>query len=171
MKISDSGIIRNRIFILVLAAALVTLLVTGWIGNKQDEAYRDNYHRYQQARQLVAAQQYPAAQEILAGLDTDTQASYQVLYLQARCAEGSGDYPAAAAYMQKAQETRPAFLQDQLFLYKYGAILYQVQDYESAGLYLQASLKYKQDKETTAQAQELLDKINPEYSGEVGLNE
>ncbi|MDD4768037.1 MAG: hypothetical protein PHF87_10770 [Desulfotomaculaceae bacterium] len=172
MNLSVDGKIRNYIFALVLIATITTLIAVIIVGNNQDKAYRDNYMRYKQAVRLIGEQKYSAAQTILNSLDTDSQASYQVLYLQAMCAEGTGDYSAAAGYMQRVRETRPAILQDQIYLYRYGAILYHLNDCQNAQLYLQESIKYKEDNKTTMQARNLLDEINKKYpGGEADVNE
>lgn len=159
MNLSVEGKIRNYIFAAVLGVSFIGLFMAWAIGGEQDKDYRDNYHRYQQAIKLVDQQKYSEAQLILASLNADSQTSYQVLYLQAICAEKGGDFTAAAGFMHKVLETRPALLQDQTYLYRYGTILYHLGEYERAELYLQESLKYHADAETTKEANKYLIEI------------
>jgi tetratricopeptide (TPR) repeat protein len=160
MNLSFDGKMRNYIFMAILSLAIIIIIMASVVGGRQDRAYRDNYNRYQQASQLIKEQKYAQAQQILSHLDTDSQASYQVLYMQAFCAEKLGDLTAAAQLMQKARETRPAMLREQKYLVEYGIILYKSGDFEQAQLYLQESLKYSQDAATSQTARSYLAEID-----------
>jgi tetratricopeptide (TPR) repeat protein len=159
MNLTIDGKIRNYIYVLVLCVTLIALFIIGAVAGEQDKAYRANYNRYQQAVKLVNDQKYTAAQSILASLDADSQASYQVLYLQAGCCEKVGDFAAAAEYLQKVRDTRPALLQNQEYLCRYGVVLYELGDYKTSEIYLQESLKYNKDTATTQEAKKYLAEI------------
>ncbi len=155
----------NSIFLAILVSAVIILIAIYEIGAQQDKAYRENYNLYQQAIQLIGEEKYPQAKEVLAKLDADSQANYNVLYMQAVCAEKSGDLALAAEYLQKVRETRPALLQDQEYLCRYGVVLYQLGEYERARLYLRESLKYPKDAGTTEEANKYLAEIDRKSGG------
>ena len=163
MNLPLEGKIRNYIFAAVLGLTLISLLVAFMIGREQDRAYRDNYAQYQQAVTMMGEQKYAQALQTFRGLDADSQASYQIQYMEGFCAGKSGDYAAAAQYMQQARETRPALLKDQSYLQRYGVILYKLGEYERAELYLRESLKYPEDAAVTEEVHNYLVEIDKNF--------
>lgn len=150
---------RNFLFLIVLGLTLVFVSSALIIGHRQDQVFRANYEIYQQAIALMGEKKYDLALQSFQALDTDSQATYQVLYMSAFCESQIGDYAAAAQHMQMAREARPALVQDPKFLQRYGVILFNLGDYPQAALYLNESLKYPSDKTATQEAQDYLEKI------------
>jgi predicted Zn-dependent protease len=165
MNLTVDGRSRNYILAAGLGVTLLAILIAFLIGAGQDRAYRYNYGQYQQAVKMMGNQKYAAALQIFQGLDADSQASYQVQYMEGYCAAQNGDYNTAANYMQKARETRPALLQDQKFLQRYGVILYHHGEYDRAGLYLRESLKYPGDAEAAQEARNYVAEIDKKLEG------
>lgn len=159
MKISIDGRVRNYIFISVLGAAVIFVSVVFAMAAEQDKIHRANFANYQQAVQLINQGQYAPAEELMAQLDENSRATYQVLYYRAYCATNTGDYSLAADYMQKVRETRPAILTDQNYLQQYGTILYYLQEYQRAKLYLLESRKYNNNSQATQEALKYLELI------------
>lgn len=79
--------------------------------------------------------------------------------------------PVPVGYMQKAREVRPALLQDQQYLFEYGQILYHSGQTERAQPYVQASLRYRRNIETTAQARDLLEAMEVTTDKEAACRE
>lgn len=151
---------RNMVFFTVVAIAAGVLLLVNIMANRQDQAFQDNYDRYREATQLLGEQNYQQAWQVFKSLDADSQASYQVQYMAGYCAFQAGDYAEAERLLRAARETRPALLQDQKYLLRYGLFLYQMGDYPQARLYLQESLKYADDAGAAAEAQDHLAAID-----------
>jgi hypothetical protein len=156
---------RNFIFFITLGLTLAVITAAWTIGNHQDRIYRQNYQRYQQATSLMGQGKYGQALQIFNTLDADSQTGYQVLYMSAFCELQTGDYNGAALHMQMAREARPALVQDQKFLERYGVILLYLGDYPQASLYLRESLNYPNDSSTVQEAHKYLTEINKKPSG------
>lgn len=135
------------------------------IGSRQDEVFLRNYQRYQQGITLIGQGDYSRALESFQGLDAGSLASYQVLYMTAYCEAQIQDYEAAARHMQMAREARPALVQDQKFLERYGVILFQLGDYQQGSLYFNESLKYPNDEGAILEARQYLARIDQRTVG------
>jgi tetratricopeptide (TPR) repeat protein len=138
---------------------ILFLVVISAIAGRQDKYYRTDYQNYQQAIQLISQEKYDAAEKIFAQLDPGSRASYQVLYSRGYCAMKNGDYSSAADFMQKVREISPSYLANQIYLQQYGTILYHLQDYQRAKLYLLESQKYNNNPEAAAEARKYLEQI------------
>ena len=160
MIIRINGQQRNWLFIIILGLALAVVIYAVGAGHRQDQAFRANYQRYQQAIALMGEGQYNQALQKFQGLDADSQATYQVLYMSAFCESQTGDYGTAALHMQMAQEARPALVQDAKFLQRYGVILFKLGQREDASLYLKESLKYPGDPATVEETEKYLTEIH-----------
>ena len=166
MNSDISGKHRNGLFIAVLVLCLITITVMIAIAKQQNKAYQDNYIRYQQAIQFISQNNYPAARELLNGLDQNSRESYQVLIAQAICAENLRDMTSALQFIKKARDIRPALLTDQAFLVLYGEILCRLGEFDRAELYLLESLKYHPNSEQAKRAQVYLKQIDRIRMGE-----
>ncbi|HRY12494.1 MAG TPA: tetratricopeptide repeat protein [Syntrophomonadaceae bacterium] len=156
---------RNCLFVIILGLVLAVIVYALTAGHRQDQAFRANYHLYQQAIALMSEGQYDQALQNFKSLDANSQATYQVLYMSAFCESQTGDYAAAASHMQMAQEARPALVQDPKFLQRYGVILFNLGRLEDAFLYLEESLKYPSDPATVEETGKYLDEINNDLRG------
>ena len=156
---------RNYLFFIILLLALAVVIYAWAAGHRQDQAFRANYQRYQQAIALMGEGQYDLALQNFKALDADSQATYQVLYMSAFCESQTGDYAAAASHMQMAREARPALVQDAKFLQRYGVILFKLGQREDASLYLKESLKYPSDPAAVEEMGKYLAELNDDSGG------
>ena len=151
---------RNCLFIVILGLTLVLVTSALIAGHRQDQAFRANYQRYQQAIIFMGEEKYDLALQEFQTLDADSQATYQVLYMSAFCLAQTGDYAAAVSQMQMAQEARPALVQDAKFLQRYGVILFKLGQRQDAALYLKESLKYTSDPAAVEETEKYLTEIH-----------
>lgn len=156
---------RNCLFIAILGLTLVLVTSALIAGHRQDQAFRANYQRYQEAVALMGEEKYELALQSFRDLNADSQAAYQVLYMAAYCEYQTGDYATAALHMQMAREARPALLQDPKYLQRYGVILFELGQYEEAALYLKESLKYPSDPATVEDTEKYLAQLSHESGG------
>lgn len=159
MDLRFSGQFRSYIFIAVLGLTLIALAAAWRMGSGQDKIFLANYREYQQGIALMGQGDFAQALHSFQGLDANSLASYQVLYMTAYCEAQTQDYESAARHMQMAREARPALVQDQKYLERYGVILFNLGDYQQAALYLNESLKYPNDDGTTREAKQYLARI------------
>lgn len=165
MAFELNGRHRNYIFLIILGLTLVCISSALITSQRQDQVFRNNYQRYQQAIALMGEKKYDQALQSFQSLDADSQATYQVLYMSAFCESQSGDYAAAARHMQMAREARPALVQEPRFLQRYGVIFFRLGDYPQAALYLRESLKYPSDTAAVQEAHKYLEEINQLQNG------
>ena len=151
---------RNCLFIAILGLTLVLVTSALIAGHRQDQAFRTNYQRYQEAVALMGEEQYELALQSFRDLNADSQAAYQVLYMAAYCEYQTGDYATAASHMQMAREARPALVQDAKFLQRYGVILFKLGQRQDAALYLKESLKYTSDPAAVEETEKYLTEIH-----------
>ncbi len=160
MIIRINGQQRNCLFVIILGLALAVVIYALLAGHRQDQAFQANYQLYQQAIALMGEGQYDQALKKFQGLDADSQATFQVLYMSAFCESQIGDYATAASYMQMAREARPALVQDAKYLQRYGVILFKLGQREEASLYLKESLKYTSDPAAVQEAEKYLAELH-----------
>lgn len=166
MNIAISGNTRNHIFIAVLAVVLLCLITAFSIAGEQDKVNKNNYIHYQQAINLINHKKYGQAEIMLKQLDTNyQQQAFQVQEYLGLCALSRGNYTEAARYMNKAQEIRPALLTDQIFLVKYGELLYMQNEYSRAKIYLLESKKYNKNPDIAKEAEKYLGQIEIKEKG------
>jgi RNase H-fold protein (predicted Holliday junction resolvase) len=75
------------------------------------------------------------------------------------------DYIEAARHMQMAREARPALVQDQKYLFRYGVTLFNLGDFQQSALYLNESLKYPNDAGTVEDTRYYLAEISKKGGG------
>lgn len=160
MTLRLNGRQRNYLFIIILGLALAVVIYALVAGHRQDQAFRANYRLYQQAIALMGEGQYDQALQKFQGLDADSQATFQVLYMSAFCESQTGDHATAATHMQMAREARPALVQDAKFLQRYGVILFKLGQRQDAALYLKESLKYTSDPAAVEETEKYLTEIH-----------
>lgn len=130
-----STIVKN-VFFGVILFVIIGLVYTNIAGKKQDEIFKQDYMKNQQAMQMLQSNQTKESANVLEELILKYPDEYTLYYNLGLAYSAQNNFKKSALNFQKALNIRPALLQDQTFTFKMGESLYHIKEYDTAKTYL-----------------------------------
>lgn len=161
MSLYFSGQTRTIIFILVLLGGGASLFFYWQAGLVQSAVFGKDYLKYQEAERMLAQQRFTEAAKLLDDLAERDPDSYPVLWSFGVSLAAGGKPEAGLEFLRLARETRPALVQEPVFLLHYGETSFRLGDFKAAERYFLELKKYP----ITAE----LEKIAGEFLREISL--
>lgn len=141
------------IFLGIVLFVIIGIIYTNITGKNQDEVYKQDFMKYQQAIQLMQDNELDQAIKTLEELVVKYPDEYNLYYQLGNAYSSQKDFEKAAIHFQKAIDIRPALLEDPLFAYMMGESLYNIKQFDLAKAYLSNPVpkEYKTKKEELLQ--------------------
>jgi tetratricopeptide (TPR) repeat protein len=154
----------NSFFYLMIIATLAVVLISGTIGERQDEIYLQDRVKLAQVEKYVNEGNIALAESVFIELIAKYPKSFPLYSNYGDTMAIKGDYEAAVTYYRRAQEVYPLIVKEEGFSLKMGESLYKLKKYREAAKYLQiAQILNEKDREKVTQ---LLSNITYEVAGE-----
>lgn len=135
MSINESS--RKYVLLGLIAFIIIGLIVSSFLGKKQDEVFETENFLYQQALQLYEAGEYTNAQNIISDLLVKKSDSEIINYLGGLIAASNQEYSSAAILMQKALDINPHLVEAPMFMIQFGEILFHAERFDDARIVLE----------------------------------
>lgn len=146
------------IFFGIILFIFIGIIYTNVSGKKQDEVYKQDFMKYQEALQQIQSNEVVQAVAVLEDLVVKYPDEYTLYYRLGLAYSSQKNFEKAAIHFQKAIDIRPALLEDPMFSYKMGESLYNIKQLDLAKAYLSNPVP----EELQAQKEELLQLIEKE---------
>ncbi|WP_394188568.1 tetratricopeptide repeat protein [Paenisporosarcina quisquiliarum] len=160
MILKDST--RRKITFGIGLFILIGLFTANIMGKRQDEAFINDHHTYNQAVQKLEEGEFEEALKTTKVLEVSQSSSEAVNYIIGLSAANSGQYNTALLHMQRLLEINPHRVEDPIFMIQYAEILLTLGNQVAAEKVLNKCLElpkptnYPQYEEKIIQLQEQL---------------
>lgn len=128
---------RKYIVVAVVVLIIIGLISAKIMGDKQDEAFKENSSLYEQVVQLYSVQKSAEAAPLVEELLKKQPDSEVVNYLGGLIASGNEDYGQAAILLQKTLDINPYKVEDPIFMLQFAEVLVEVERFDDAKVVLQ----------------------------------
>lgn len=158
--------IRTWIFLGLILCGILVLAFCVMQSKSENKIYAANMNTFTAAQEAFQAEQYDTASELLAELIPSYRDSSQALFLKGLILSRQGDFAAAEEILTQARQKNVRLVENQQFVYAYGEVMFNLQEYAAAQQYFLKSIQLNKNETFTQASQASLQKIAALTGGE-----
>lgn len=166
MNIQFVRLASNYFFYIILLATLLVLLISSFIGEKQDKQFIQDGIKLSQVEKYDSEGNLDKAEPLLAELVQKYPKSYLLLQKYAEIQVKKGNHQLAVSYFRKAQEEFPFIVKKTSYSLQMGESLYYIKEYNKAAKYLQIARLTNINIVEKQKIEQILTNITTEVAGD-----